>query len=164
MARSHVGSGLPRLHTENVLVTETAAPSVGLVVVSHSAELADATVALVRQLANLDGDGPRLVAAGGLEDGSVGTDAVRIADAIRSADAGSGVVVMADLGSAVLSAFTALEDLLDTEAASRVAISGGPLVEGTFVAAVQASAGDSLDGVRAAADDAAGMDKLGDRS
>jgi dihydroxyacetone kinase phosphotransfer subunit len=136
---------------------------VGIVVVSHAREVADATVSLVRQLANLDEGGPRLIAAGGLEDGSVGTDAVRIADAIRRADAGAGVVVMADLGSAVLSAFTALEELLDADAASRVAISGGPLVEGTFVAAVQASSGDALDGVRAAADEAASMDKLGDR-
>jgi dihydroxyacetone kinase DhaKLM complex PTS-EIIA-like component DhaM len=70
---------------------------------------------------------------------------------------------MADLGSAVLSAFTALEDLLEPDIARRVAISGGPIVEGTFVAAVQAAAGDGLDGVRAAADDAAAMDKLGDR-
>lgn len=163
MARSRDGSGHPRLDTEIVLVTEATPPSVGIVVVSHSAPVADATAALVRQLANLDADGPRLVAAGGLEDGSVGTDAVRIADAIRSADAGAGVVVMADLGSAVLSAFTALEELLDADAASRVAISGGPLVEGTFVAAVQASAGDTLAGVRAAADEAAAMDKLGDR-
>ena len=163
MARSRHGSGPPRLDTENVLVTEAAQPSVGIVVVSHSADVADATVALVRQLANLDADGLRLIAAGGLEDGSVGTDAVRIAHAIRSAEAGAGVVVMADLGSAVLSAFTALEELLDADAASRVAISGGPLVEGTFVAAVQASAGDALDGVRAAADAAATMDKLGDR-
>lgn len=144
-------------------MTEAGPPSVGVVVVSHSGQVAAATVALVRQLANLGDDGPRLIAAGGLEDGSVGTDAMRIADAIRNADAGAGVVVMADLGSAVLSAFTALEELLDTDAASRVAISGGPLVEGTFVAAVQASAGDALDGVRAAADEAAAMDKLGDR-
>ncbi len=144
-------------------MTEHAQPSVGIVVVSHSAAVADATVALVRQLANLDDDGPRLVAAGGLGDGSIGTDAVRIADAIGTADAGSGVVVMADLGSAVLSALTALEELIDADAASRVMISGGPLVEGTFVAAVQASAGDSVDRVRAAADEAAAMDKLGDR-
>lgn len=144
-------------------MTEAAQPLVGIVVVSHSAAVADATVALVRQLANIADDGPRLVAAGGLDDGSVGTDAVRIADAIRSADAGAGVVVTADLGSAVLSAFTALEELLDADVASRVAISGGPLVEGTFVAAVQASAGDSLDGVRVAADEAATIDKIGDR-
>ena len=144
-------------------MTDESAPLVGIVVVSHSAALADATVSLVGQLANLGDDGPRLVAADGLTDGSVGTDAVRIADAITAADAGVGIVVMADLGSAVLAAFTAVEDLLEPDLASRVAISNGPLVEGTFVAAVQASAGDGLDGVRAAADEAATMDKLGDR-
>lgn len=144
-------------------MTDESAPLVGIVVVSHSAEVADATVALVGQLANLGADGPRLLAAGGLEDGSVGTDAVRIADAIGRADAGAGVVVTADLGSAVLSAFTAVDELLEPELAARVAVSNGPLVEGTFVAAVQASAGDGLDGVRAASDEAAAMDKLGDR-
>jgi dihydroxyacetone kinase phosphotransfer subunit len=144
-------------------MTDEPSPFVGIVVVSHSSDVADATVSLVRQLANLGDDGPRLIAAGGLEDGSVGTDAVRIADAIARADAGSGVVVTADLGSAVLSAFTAVEELLAPDQATRVAISGGPLVEGTFVAAVQASAGDGFAGVRDAADGAAGMDKLGDR-
>jgi dihydroxyacetone kinase phosphotransfer subunit len=144
-------------------MTDDTPASVGIVVVSHSADVADAAVVLVNQLANLGDDGPRLVAAGGLEDGTIGTDAVRIADAIRRADAGAGVVVMADLGSAVLSAFTAVEDLLDPGLAARVAISGGPLIEGTFVAAVQAAAGDGLDGVRDAANEAAAMDKLGER-
>jgi phosphocarrier protein FPr len=144
-------------------MTDDTPASVGIVVVSHSADVADATVVLVNQLANLGDDGPRLVGAGGLEDGSIGTDAVRIADAIRRADAGAGVVVMADLGSAVLSAFTAVEDLLEPGLAARVAISGGPLIEGTFVAAVQAAAGDGLDGVRDAANEAAAMDKLGER-
>lgn len=132
-------------------------------VVSHSTEVAEATVALVRQLANLADDGPRLVAAGGLADGTVGTDAVRIAEAIGAADAGAGVVVVADLGSAVLSAFTATEELLGPDDAARVAISGGPLVEGAFVATVQAAAGDALAGVKAAADEAAAIDKLGNR-
>lgn len=138
--------------------------SVGIVVVSHSGELADAAVRLVIRLANLGSDGPRLIAAGGLEDGSIGTDAVRIADAVRRADAGSGVVILADLGSAVLSAGTAIDDLLEPEVAARAAISNGPLVEGAFVAAVQASAGDDLGVVRDAADAAGSMDKLGDRA
>ena len=133
---------------------------VGIVVVSHSAEVAEATVRLVARLANLPADGPRLLAAGGLEDGSIGTDATRIADALVAADAGAGVVVLADLGSAILSAATAVEELIEPTLASRVRISGGPLVEGTFVAAVQASIGDGLDGVLAAADDAASMNKL----
>jgi dihydroxyacetone kinase phosphotransfer subunit len=144
-------------------VSQASPPPVGIVVVSHSGEVADATVRLVRQLANLADDGPRLLAAGGLADASLGTDASLIADAITRADAGAGVVILADLGSAVLSAATAIEELLAPDVAARTALSGGPLVEGAFVAAVQASAGDGLDGVRAAADEAAAMDKLGDR-
>lgn len=133
---------------------------VGIVVVSHSAEVADATVRLVARLANLSADGPRLAAAGGMEDGSIGTDATRIADALAEADAGAGVVVLADLGSAVLATLTAVEELIEPDLAARVRISRGPLVEGTFVAAVQASTGDGVDGVLAAADEAATMDKL----
>lgn len=163
MARSPSGSGPDPALTEITRVTEASPRLVGIVVVSHSAEVADATVRLVAQLANLPDDGPRLVAAGGLSDGSVGTDAVRIAEAMARADSGAGVVVLADLGSAVLSAATAIDELLAPGQAERVVISRGPLVEGAFVAAVQASAGDALDGVRAAADEAAGMDKLGDR-
>ena len=163
MARSPSGSGPDPALTEITRVTEASPRLVGIVVVSHSAEVADATVRLVAQLANLPDDGPRLVAAGGLSDGSVGTDAVRIAEAMARADSGAGVVVLADLGSAVLSAATAIDELLAPDQAERVVISRGPLVEGAFVAAVQASAGDALDGVRAAADEAAGMDKLGDR-
>ena len=141
-------------------MTDESPAVVGIVVVSHSAEVADATVRLVARLANLPADGPRLLAAGGLEDGSIGTDATRIADALVAADAGAGVVVLADLGSAILSAATAVDELIEPDLASRVRISGGPLVEGTFVAAVQASTGDGLDGVLAAADDAASMNKL----
>ena len=141
------------------MIDETPA-TVGIVVVSHSSELADATVRLVARLANLAGDGPRLVAAGGLEDGSIGTDATRIADALSAADAGAGVVVLCDLGSAVLATATAVDELIPPELAARVRISGGPVVEGTFVAAVQASAGDGLDGVHAAADQSGSMNKL----
>ena len=141
-------------------MTDETPAKVGIVVVSHSSEVADATVRLVARLANLPADGPRVVAAGGLEDGSIGTDATRIAEAVAAADAGAGGVVLADLGSAVLATATAIDELLDPDLAARTRISGGPLVEGTFVAAVQASAGDPLDGVLAAADEAASMNKL----
>lgn len=138
-----------------------AAPApVGIVVVSHSAALADATAELVRQLANVPADGPSIVPAGGIAGGELGTDAARIADAIAVADHGAGVVVIADLGSAVLSALTAIDDLITPELAARTRISNGPFVEGAFVAAVQASAGDALSGVLAAAQDAATMRKV----
>jgi dihydroxyacetone kinase phosphotransfer subunit len=131
-------------------------PLVGIVVVSHSAQIAAGTVELARQMA---GDDLRIEAAGGLPDGTLGTDAVQILAAIQAADAGAGVVVLADLGSAVLATQTALE-LLGNPAASRVRLSRGPLVEGAVVAAVQASVGDDLAAVLAAAEEAATLPKI----
>lgn len=133
---------------------------VGIVVVSHSSPLAEDVVALVAALANLGPDDVPMRAAGGLDADTVGTDAARIASAIAEVDRGDGVVVVADLGSAVLSAQTAIEELLEPGIAERTRISGGPLVEGAFVAAVQASIGDSLDAVLDAANGAASMNKL----
>ena len=129
---------------------------VGIVVVSHSAQIAAGTVELARQMA---GDDLRIEAAGGTADGSLGTDAASIMAAIQAAESGAGVLVLVDLGSAVLATQTALE-LLGPEVASRVRLSGGPLVEGAVVAAVQASVGDDLAAVLAAAEEAAGLPKI----
>jgi phosphoenolpyruvate---glycerone phosphotransferase subunit DhaM len=131
-------------------------PLVGLVIVSHSSKVADGTLELAAQMA---GDEVRIVAAGGLADGAIGTDATRIAAAIQAADAGAGVVVMTDLGSAVLSASTALE-MLDEEQAARVRLSRGPIVEGAIVAAIQASVGDTLEVVVETADAMLAHNKL----
>ena len=129
---------------------------VGLVIVSHSAKVADGTLELARQMA---GDDVRIVAAGGMSDGAIGTDAGRILAAIIAADAGAGVVVMTDLGSAVLSASTAVE-LLDPAQAARIRLSRGPVVEGAIIAAIQASIGDDLAAVCDAADAMLAQDKL----
>lgn len=131
-------------------------PLVGIVLVSHSARIAEGTAELARQMA---GPELRILPAGGVSDGSLGTDAAAIMEAIRSAEAGAGVLVLVDLGSAVLATHTALE-LLGEEAAARVRLSGGPLVEGAVVAAVQASIGSPLEEVLAAADGAASLPKL----
>ena len=126
---------------------------VGLVVVSHSRLIAEGTAELAGQMA---GPEVRIVPAGGMADGAIGTDAARIAEAIGEADTGAGVVVLADLGSAVLSTRTALE-LLDDPAAVR--LSTGPIVEGAVMAAVQASTGSTLDEVLEAAEAAATLPK-----
>ena len=126
---------------------------VGLVVVSHSRLIADGTAELAGQMAGPD---VRIVPAGGMADGAIGTDAARIAEAINEADSGAGVVVLADLGSAVLSTRTALE-LLEDPAAVR--LSKGPIVEGAVMAAVQASTGSTLDEVLQAAEAAATLPK-----
>ena len=124
-------------------------------IVSHSARVADGTVELASAMA---GPEVRLRGAGGAADGSLGTNAEAIAKAIEQADAGAGVVVLVDIGSAVLAAETALE-MLPEQVAARVRISRGPLVEGAVVAAVQASIGEALDGVLRAAEDAARLPK-----
>ncbi|MCX6464383.1 MAG: dihydroxyacetone kinase phosphoryl donor subunit DhaM, partial [Pseudonocardiales bacterium] len=109
---------------------------VGLVAVSHSRALADAAVALAGEMA---GDAPIEVAAG--LDGGFGTDAAAIAAAVGAADRGAGVVVVMDLGSAVLSAELALELLDDPALAERVVLCPAPFVEGLVVAAVAAAGG-----------------------
>ena len=129
---------------------------VGIVVVSHSTQIAAGTVELARQMA---GDDLRIEAAGGMPDGSLGTDAAAIMAAISAADSGAGVLVLVDLGSAVLATQTALE-LLGDDVSQHVRLSGGPLVEGAVVAAVQASVGDDLAAVLAAAEEAASLPKI----
>jgi PTS hybrid protein len=121
--------------------------AVGLVIVSHSAKLAEGVVELAGQMAQ---HRATILPAGGAADGSLGTSADRIADAIRRADSGAGVLVLVDLGSAQLSAEVALE-MLDRDLRERVRISGAPLVEGAVVAAVEASIGSPLDRVAQAA-------------
>ncbi|MDT7658505.1 MAG: multiphosphoryl transfer protein, partial [Pseudonocardiales bacterium] len=118
---------------------------VGIVVVSHSRPLADAAVALATEM--LTGQPVPIEVAAGLDEHTFGTDAAQIVTAITDADAGGGagsggVVVLMDLGSAVLSAELALE-LLDDELRERVLLCPAPLVEGLVVAAVSAAGGAS---------------------
>ena len=79
---------------------------VGLVLVSHSASIAEGVAELVGQVA---GSGVPIVAIGGASDGSLGTDGGKVLDALREAAAGSGAVVLMDLGSSVLAVRAAQE-------------------------------------------------------
>ena len=128
---------------------------VGLVIVSHSPKIAEG----VRDLAKEMAQGKEFIfCAGGLDDGTIGTDAVRIMEAIREADQGDGVAILADMGSSVLSAETAIE-LLDGEDIS-VVIADAPIVEGAIAAAVEASCGSSLEEVIDAAEETRGASKI----
>jgi phosphoenolpyruvate-protein phosphotransferase/dihydroxyacetone kinase phosphotransfer subunit len=125
------------------------APGVGIVVVSHSRALATAAVALAAEM--LGGSEPRIAIAAGLDETTFGTDAVQIATAIGQVDGDAGVVVLMDLGSAVLSAELALDLLEDAAVRDRVLLSPAPLVEGLVVAAVVAAGGGSRQEVAAEA-------------
>ena len=132
--------------------------SVGLVVVSHSAKIAEGVVELAGQMA----PGVRIQAAGGADDGGIGTDATMIAEAITAADDGDGVLVLVDLGSAVLSAQRAIDEFVEAATRGRARIAEAPVVEGAVVAAIQANTGSSLDEVDQAARGAATMVKVKD--
>jgi multiphosphoryl transfer protein len=121
-------------------------PKVGIVLVCHSRALAHAAVALAHEMA--PDSAVQIITAAGLDDTTSGTDAGQVAHAITAADSGAGVVVLMDLGSAVLSAELAL-DLLDEDARGRVVLCPAPLVEGLIVAAVTAAGGASRDEVAA---------------
>lgn len=128
---------------------------IGIVLVSHSASLAEGLADMARQITG--GDVP-VVAAGGGPDGTLGTDGGRIATAIRGADEGDGVLVLVDLGSAVLSVRALLADG-DLDGV-RVILADAPLVEGAIAAAATASVGGDLDAAARSAQEAWDARKL----
>ena len=125
---------------------------VGLVLVSHSATLAAGLKELISQLAA----DVIVVAAAGTDDGRIGTSPDAVTAALVEADAGDGVVVIPDLGSAVLSVRVALEDVPDLNAV----LVDAPFVEGAVSAAVTAGTGATLAEVVAAAEEARAIPKF----
>lgn len=119
---------------------------VGIVFVSHSAGIAEGLVELAAQMAPT----VALAAAGGTDDGGIGTSYEKVTSAIAQVDGGDGVLLIGDLGSAILTAETAV-DLLDEPPVGGITVLDVPLVEGGVAAAVAAEAGVPLDAVVAAA-------------
>jgi len=128
---------------------------VGIVIVSHSREIASGTAALAAQMA---GPEVRIEAAGGGPDGGLGTDGSLVGAAIEAADQGQGAIVLGDLGSAILTARAVLEEQVDGNGSVRLV--DAPLVEGAIAAAVMASAGRPLDEVVSAAEEARAVPKF----
>lgn len=124
----------------------TASDAVGLVFVSHSQKIAEGVLELARQMA----PHVTMVAAGGTDDGGIGTSFTKVSAGMAESDTGGGAVVLCDLGSAILTAETAL-DFLDDVARDRILIVDAPLVEGAVAAAVAAETGGSLEHVAEAA-------------
>ncbi|WP_232023115.1 dihydroxyacetone kinase phosphoryl donor subunit DhaM [Actinomyces viscosus] len=129
------------------------AASVGIVLVSHSRALAEAALDLARRLI-VSVDVPVELAAG-LDDGALGTDPGAVVDAVeRLAARCEGVLVLADLGSGIMSAEMALE-MLDPAVVERARLSAAPFVEGLLGAYGAAGIGKDLPAVAAEADGAA---------
>ena len=127
---------------------------VGIVLVSHSAALAEGTAEVAGQIG---GGGVVIAAAGGTDDGGIGTSIARVREAVQRAEAGAGVVILPDLGSSVLTvrALLAEEDFADP-----VALADAPFVEGAVAATVTAAAGGDVKAVLRAAEEARHARKL----
>ena len=130
---------------------------VGIVIVSHSWKIAEGVRDLAREMAQ---GFTGLLCAGGLEDGSIGTDAQRIADAILEADSGDGVVILADIGSSIMSAEAAIELLEDDGHDVNAVIADAPIVEGSICAVVEAAGGGTVESVLKSAEEAREANKL----
>jgi multiphosphoryl transfer protein len=122
---------------------------IGIVIVSHSAKLAEGVVELAR---NMGGAEVSIQAAGGMsmDEATLGTDPIRILKAIEQVYSDDGVIVLMDLGSAILSSEMALE-MLPEKKRSKIFLCEAPIVEGGIAAAVQARIGSSIEQVIAEA-------------
>jgi phosphoenolpyruvate---glycerone phosphotransferase subunit DhaM len=126
---------------------------VSLLIVSHSAQLAAGVKEFARQVS---GGKVQIADAGGAADGSLGTSVEQIQERLRQIASPDGTLVLVDLGSAVLSVEMAIEGL----GADRVQISDAPLVEGAYLAAIEASVDSSLEETATAALQACAMVKV----
>ena len=128
--------------------------TVGIVLVSHSAGLAQGAAHLAGQVS---GGTVTIIAAGGTDDDELGTSAAKVSRALSLADSGAGIVVLPDLGSAVLTVRAVLDDHGDP---GGVVLADAPFVEGAVAATVTAAAGGDLKAVAAAAEEARHARKL----
>ena len=125
---------------------------VGIVVVSHSQKLAEGAVELAKLMSG-DAD---IVAAGGLDDGQMGTSFEKILAAVEEVHGEDGVAVLMDMGSAVMTTEMVIEALGYDD----VVMIDGPVVEGAIVAALEASLGTPLQELQAKVDEARETRKL----
>ncbi|MDO5115429.1 MAG: dihydroxyacetone kinase phosphoryl donor subunit DhaM [Synergistaceae bacterium] len=125
---------------------------VGLVIISHSRALAEGVVELVKMIA----DDVPVAAAGGRDDGGLGTSFEKISRAIEETDGGDGVILLMDMGSAVMTAEMAVENMEGRE----IIMADVPIVEGAVAAAAEASAGSSLKDIAASLDEVRNIRKF----
>jgi dihydroxyacetone kinase phosphotransfer subunit len=127
----------------------TAAGNVAIVIVSHSALVAQGAADMVREMV---GDEVRVAACGGNPDGGLGTNVAAIREAIDSVYGPAGVAVLVDLGGAETNSEMAIE-LLPEDRQDKVIICNAPIVEGAVMAATEAAGGSPLAQVRATAEE-----------
>ena len=130
-------------------MTNASADNVGIVIVSHSAKVAEGAADMVRQMV---GDTVRLAWTGGNPEGGLGTDVAGILAAIDAAWSPAGVAILVDLGGAETNSEMAVE-LLDEVRRGKVVVCDAPIVEGAVIAATEAAGGSALEIVKQTAEE-----------
>jgi phosphoenolpyruvate---glycerone phosphotransferase subunit DhaM len=123
--------------------------TVGIVIVSHSRDIAKGTADMVRQMV---GKEIKVAYCGGNPDGGLGTSVPLIIDAINDVWSPKGVAILVDLGGAETNSEMAVE-MLQPEQRGMVIVCNAPIVEGAVMAATEAAGGSSLEQVRAVAEE-----------
>ncbi|MFN2339808.1 MAG: dihydroxyacetone kinase phosphoryl donor subunit DhaM [Halanaerobium sp.] len=116
---------------------------VNILIISHSLKIAEGTKELAEEMKQAEID---IQTAGGTMDGQLGTDADLIEKKLKKMDCQDGIVVLADLGSAVMS-FRMVKEWLSAEKQKMIKLANAPIVEGAVLAAVEASLGKNLEEV-----------------
>ncbi|MBR0260709.1 MAG: PTS-dependent dihydroxyacetone kinase phosphotransferase subunit DhaM [Selenomonadaceae bacterium] len=127
---------------------------VGIVIVSHSQKLAEGVAEISKMMA---ANAP-IAAAGGLEDGELGTSYEKICAAVEEVYSADGVIILMDMGSAVMTTEMVLEDLDKPN----VKMIDCPLVEGAVLAAVESAGGRSLEEISERMEESRTMKKIAD--
>ena len=122
---------------------------VGIVIVSHSPDVAKGAADMVRQMV---GTNVPLAWCGGNADGGLGTNVDAIVKALECAWSDAGVVIMVDMGGAETNSEMAIE-LMPAKRQPKIVVCNGPIVEGSVMAATESSSGSTLERVRRAAEE-----------
>ncbi|HXZ15613.1 MAG TPA: dihydroxyacetone kinase phosphoryl donor subunit DhaM [Roseiarcus sp.] len=123
--------------------------TVGIVIVSHSQDIAKGTADMVREMV---GDEVKVAFCGGNPDGGLGTNVTLIAKAIETVWSPMGVAILVDLGGAEINSEMAVE-MLPPQRRDRVVVCNAPIVEGAVMAATEAAGGSPLEKVRSVAEE-----------
>jgi len=114
---------------------------VNIILVSHVKEIAEGAKKLAEQMKQGEVE---IIAVGGTADGDIGTDPDAIESAIKEVNKDDGIIILADLGSAIMSVNMVL-DWLGDEVREKIVLADAPFVEGAVVAAVEAGMGNSIE-------------------
>ena len=129
---------------------------IGLVIVSHSNKISEGVVDLCYEMA---GEDLKIISAGGTSDGRIGTDPLLIKESIEKTYDGDGVVILADIGSSIMSSELAIE-MLEEEIKEKTIILDAPIVEGSIAVSVQASISNDMEEIKKAAEEARNTRKI----